>query len=70
MWTALTTIVRCVVDKFIIRREVFNNGIDQIVAIRNKKEDAQELVRFLAQVDPKHTYYHHHDSVAPRSEYK
>ena len=57
-------------SKYIVRREVFNGGIDHVVAIRNDKEAAKELVKFLAQVDPKHIYYHHHDSVAPRSEYR
>ena len=57
-------------DKYIIRREVFNGGVDQIVAIRRDKETAKELVRFLAQVDPKHIYYHHHESSAARSENK
>ena len=51
--------------KYLIRQEVFGDGINKLVAIRNTREEAIELISYLNTVDQKNTYYYHSDTNPP-----
>jgi hypothetical protein len=53
--------------KYLIRQEVFGDGINKLIAIRPDRESAMELIAYLHTVDPKNTYYYHSDT-EPRSD--
>lgn len=51
--------------KYLIRQEVFGDGINKLIAIRPDRESAMELIAYLHTVDPKNTYYYHSDTEPP-----
>ena len=53
--------------KYLIRQEVFGDGINKLIAIRPDRETAISLIAYLHTVDPKNTYYYHSDT-EPRSD--
>jgi len=53
--------------KYLIRQEVFGDGINKLIAIRPDREAAINLIAYLHAVDPKNTYYYHSDT-KPRSD--
>lgn len=48
--------------KYLIRQELFGNGINKLIAIRPDRASAIELVAYLHTVDPKNTYYYQSDT--------
>jgi hypothetical protein len=53
--------------KYLIKQEKFNGEPHNLVAIRKTKEEAVNLVRYLADIDPGNIYFHHSDT-EPRSD--
>lgn len=52
--------------RYIVRQEVFG-GNNKLIAIRDTREEAKSLVKYLGEVDSKNTYYYHSDT-DPRSD--
>jgi hypothetical protein len=53
--------------KYLIRQEVFGDGVNKLIAIRPDRQSAIDLIAYLHTVDPKNTYYYHSDT-EPRSD--
>ncbi len=47
--------------KYIVRQQDLK-GYEKIIAVRQSKEEASDLVDFLHVVDSKNTYYYHIDT--------
>jgi hypothetical protein len=51
--------------KYLIRQEVFGDGINKLIAIRPDRQSAIDLIAYLHTVDSKNTYYYQSDTEPP-----